>query len=88
MKQSSKNKLFLFSIFMMLLVTACTNMGGLDGSVCSVTSSKCTGCGDCQSACPHGAISLSGGKASISASRCTGCGKCISRCSTGAITYN
>lgn len=88
MQQSPKNKLFILAIFITLLVTACTNMGGLDGSVCSVTSSKCTGCGNCLSACPHSAISLSGGKASINANKCTGCGRCISRCPSGAISYN
>ena len=51
----------------------------------SVNSAYCTGCGNCRSVCPSGAITISGRKAYIDQSKCTACGKCYSRCGRGAI---
>ena len=44
----------------------------------------CTGCGDCVSACPVSAITMSG-IATINPAVCKGCGSCISSCPTEAI---
>jgi ferredoxin len=51
----------------------------------TVNSSYCTGCGNCRSVCPSGAITISGRKAYIDQSKCTACGKCYTRCGRGAI---
>jgi NADH-quinone oxidoreductase subunit F len=47
---------------------------------------KCTGCGDCQRACPHGAIK--GRKKEvrlINPAKCQKCGICLSECTLNAI---
>ena len=46
---------------------------------------RCTGCGDCVSACPVSAIALVGDKARVDVGRCSGCGACITICAAGAI---
>ncbi|MBE9566246.1 MAG: 4Fe-4S binding protein [Proteobacteria bacterium] len=51
-----------------------------------VRTDLCVGCGQCASACPAGAISLSSeGKAVVAASLCRGCGACMQVCPTGAV---
>ncbi|WP_394699974.1 4Fe-4S binding protein [uncultured Draconibacterium sp.] len=65
--------------------TGCSeSLTGID--TFSVLSSRCTGCGDCLTACSYGAISMSSGSANISSSLCTGCGKCVNRCKHSAIS--
>lgn len=51
-----------------------------------ITSSRCTGCGNCVSACSERAISRSGRIYVIDPSKCKGCGDCVSRCRQGAIS--
>ena len=61
----------------------------LDPQVVKVDASACDGCGDCVTACPFGAISLSGKDgslvATVVAAGCKGCGACTPVCPTGAI---
>jgi heterodisulfide reductase subunit A len=45
----------------------------------------CDGCGDCVSACPVDAITMSGTVAKINSALCKGCGMCISSCPKEAI---
>jgi len=52
----------------------------------TVGNDLCTGCGQCLSVCPAGAISLSSdGKAVVDASLCRGCGACAQICPVGAV---
>jgi heterodisulfide reductase subunit A len=46
----------------------------------------CSGCGQCISICPYGAIVEKGGKAEVEDIHCRGCGLCFSVCPTQAIT--
>jgi uncharacterized protein (DUF362 family) len=50
-----------------------------------VWESRCTGCAECEKACPTGAISISGQVASIDQSRCINCMCCHEVCRFGAI---
>jgi uncharacterized protein (DUF362 family)/Pyruvate/2-oxoacid:ferredoxin oxidoreductase delta subunit len=47
---------------------------------------RCTGCAECEKACPSGAISISGKTAIIDQSRCINCMCCHEVCRFGAIT--
>lgn len=52
-----------------------------------IDEAKCTGCGDCVTSCPEGAIQVIDGKARlISDLMCDGLGACIGHCPEGAIT--
>ncbi|WP_022854157.1 hydrogenase iron-sulfur subunit [Thermodesulfatator atlanticus] len=50
-----------------------------------VDEEKCSRCGMCVAACPHGAISFSDTGAKIEASFCKGCGLCYATCGSKAI---
>jgi Pyruvate/2-oxoacid:ferredoxin oxidoreductase delta subunit len=55
--------------------------------IIKIDESKCTGCGDCITACAEGAIELKGGKARVvSDSFCDGLGACLAVCPAGALT--
>ncbi len=55
--------------------------------IVKIDESKCTGCGQCASACAEGAIKIIEGKARlISESYCDGLGACLGECPEGAIT--
>jgi NAD-dependent dihydropyrimidine dehydrogenase PreA subunit len=45
----------------------------------------CIGCGKCENACKHGAITIDE-VAVVDRELCVGCGHCIDRCREGAIT--
>ena len=45
----------------------------------------CIGLGDCENACPHGAIQVCEGVAKVDRSICIGCGICAKTCTHGAI---
>ena len=54
--------------------------------IIQIDEEKCTGCGQCATACAEGAIELRGGKAKvISESFCDGLGACIGECPEGAL---
>lgn len=50
-----------------------------------VNESLCTGCCECVSLCPSGAIQVVDGLAHIDQARCQGCEACVSACPNGAI---
>lgn len=52
----------------------------------SVKESACIGCGACQKACAHDAITITDRKAYIDHEKCVGCGRCIGRCPVDAIS--
>jgi len=51
-----------------------------------VNETTCSGCGDCVTACPAGAIALTNGRAHIDEALCVACGSCADACPRGAIT--
>ncbi|MCE9615525.1 MAG: 4Fe-4S binding protein [Lentisphaerae bacterium] len=55
--------------------------------IIQIDEAACTGCGDCVTSCPEGAIQVIDGKARlISDLMCDGLGACIGHCPEGAIT--
>ena len=50
-----------------------------------VNETTCSGCGDCVTACPAGAIALTNGRAHIDEALCVACGSCADACPRGAI---
>ncbi|MFB3765932.1 MAG: 4Fe-4S dicluster domain-containing protein [Methanotrichaceae archaeon] len=55
--------------------------------VIKIDESKCTGCGECISACAEGAIELKNGRARVISDRfCDGLGACLAVCPAGALT--
>ncbi len=55
--------------------------------IITIDETKCTGCGDCITGCPEGALQIIDGKARlISDLFCDGLGACIGTCPEGAIT--
>lgn len=65
----------------------CHNPEGLENRVqLQYREELCIGCGDCASACPHGAHSLFGGQHQVEFSRCLACGACAAACPSGALS--
>ncbi len=55
--------------------------------VIQIDESKCTGCGECITACAESAIELKGGKARVISDKfCDGLGACLAVCPAGALT--
>lgn len=51
----------------------------------SINAESCSGCGDCLTRCPMGAIALNDlGAAEVNRDRCIGCGVCVPNCPAGA----
>jgi Pyruvate/2-oxoacid:ferredoxin oxidoreductase delta subunit len=55
------------------------------GFVATVDEELCIACGDCETACPFGAISVNGSSA-VDWRKCLGCGVCAGQCDTEAVT--
>ena len=56
-------------------------------NIVKIDEEKCTGCGQCTTACAEGAIQIVDGKARlVSDSYCDGLGACLGHCPEGAIT--
>ncbi|MGN1138533.1 MAG: ATP-binding protein [Ruminococcus sp.] len=56
--------------------------------IIKIDEEKCTGCGDCASACHEGAIEMINGKAKLTREDyCDGLGDCLPACPTGAISF-
>jgi Pyruvate/2-oxoacid:ferredoxin oxidoreductase delta subunit len=56
-------------------------------NIVRIDEDKCTGCGQCATACAEGAIRILNGKARlVSDSYCDGLGACLGHCPEGAIT--
>lgn len=55
------------------------------GSKLTVDPSKCTGCGECVSVCPVGAIEMVKEKAHIIPEKCIDCATCVDYCSQNAL---
>lgn len=58
-----------------------------EGTICSVNSDRCTGCGVCVEVCAYSAIEINEEKgiAEINEALCKGCGACSASCRCGAI---
>ncbi|HSA30460.1 MAG TPA: 4Fe-4S binding protein [Candidatus Omnitrophota bacterium] len=56
-------------------------------NIIRIDEDKCTGCGDCITDCPEGALKIINGKAKlVKESLCDGMGMCVGKCPTGALT--
>lgn len=62
-----------------------TPMLASSGYVCRVDESLCIGCGECNSYCQFGALSLVGGYSEVDGEACMGCGVCVEKCAHGAL---
>jgi ferredoxin len=63
-----------------------TPMLASSGFVAQVNEDLCTGCGNCETACPFGAVSLPEGTSLIDQQKCMGCGVCVEHCTVDAIS--
>ncbi|MBE6754303.1 MAG: RnfABCDGE type electron transport complex subunit B [Ruminococcaceae bacterium] len=66
-------------------VNSCAAAMQLFGGVASCAFG-CIGLGDCQRACPYGAVNVCNGVSTINANLCKGCGLCSKACPKGIIS--
>ena len=65
----------------------CHNPEAREGRpILAYDAARCTGCGACRAACPHGAHVLDGGVHTIDRTVCTACGICTAACAAGALS--
>jgi len=57
-----------------------TPMLASSGYVAVVDESLCVGCGECESHCQFGAITVDAGVSRVELEKCMGCGVCVSHC--------
>jgi Pyruvate/2-oxoacid:ferredoxin oxidoreductase delta subunit len=62
-----------------------TPMLASSGYVAQVDEDACIACGECETACPFGAIGLEQGSSRVAYETCMGCGVCVARCPQEAI---
>ncbi len=55
------------------------------GYVAQVDELSCIACGDCEAACPFGAVHVNG-RSVVSWEKCMGCGVCVGQCQTQTMT--
>ena len=56
--------------------------------IVTVDADKCTGCGECVSACPAQVFEMPGDVAEVNGNDCLGCESCVLLCPVEAITLN
>ena len=65
----------------------CHNPEAREGRpILAYDAARCTGCGACRAACPHGAHVLDGGVHTIDRTACTACGICTAACAAEALS--
>ncbi|WP_371379419.1 glycyl-radical enzyme activating protein [Sporomusa aerivorans] len=72
-------------------IWCCNPEGQAFNQELKVIAADCNGCGNCVSACPHGAIQLEKEqddiRLDVDRKLCTNCGKCIDVCYTNALSF-
>ena len=76
-------KILLIGLAVAAVFAACTSP--LANAMLTVDSARCVGCGECEEACPYGAITVIDGDAVINPTLCHQCNRCIETCPEGAI---
>ena len=56
--------------------------------VVTIDADKCTGCGECISACPAQVFEMSGDIAEVTDNECLGCESCVLLCPAEAIALS
>ncbi|MBN1537668.1 MAG: 4Fe-4S binding protein [Anaerolineales bacterium] len=56
------------------------------GYICQVDADLCIACGECNTACQFGALSLGNSSVQVNEAECMGCGVCISQCEQDALS--
>lgn len=66
----------------------CSNPEGIDfGREIRQNEHKCSGCGNCLNACPHGAINAQSERIEIDRKKCLRCGACVKACESKALSW-
>ena len=71
------------------LAMGCATVSGKMQQHCgmgpTIIEKNCTGCGACEAACLHEALTLDGDKAALDREKCVGCGACMHECEYQAL---
>jgi ferredoxin len=68
-----------------LLVEPATGLATLGRERPELVAERCTGCGECVTACPEGGLRLRNGVVELDPERCTPCFACVEACPTEAL---